>query len=240
MTLTGLISLLGFGVLIGIRHAFEADHVAAVAGLAARRTSFVSVVGQGAIWGCGHTISLALIAGFMLSLGLSFPARLEWFFEFCVALLLLFLGGQLLWRMRQERVHGHAHQHADGSVHWHFHRHDGEVAASHHRRAAHAHQHARFGWAALMVGMLHGMAGSAALVLMAVERVGAGSWALAMAYVFAFGIGSILGMALCSVAISLPLRIGTDAHVWQSRISATIGMATLAVGVWMLAELTPL
>lgn len=227
-------SVLLLGLLMGMRHALEADHLAAVASLATRSRGVRGTVLQGAFWGLGHTFTLALVGGLCLWLEAAVPESLARGLETVVGLMLLGLGAEVLWRMRRRRVHVHIHRHGDGTVHLHAHSHQPAEA---HDPARHHHAHLqKLPRRALVVGMVHGLAGSAALVLLALPGLGS-SW-LALAYVALFGAGSILGMAALSVVISLPLRgaarLLTGAH---NGVEALVGLATLGVGLWLLYEL---
>jgi ABC-type nickel/cobalt efflux system permease component RcnA len=224
-------TVLLLGLLMGMRHALEADHLAADASLATRSRGVRGTVFQGAVWGLGHTLTLALVGGLCLWLDAAVPERLARILETAVGLMLLGLGAEVLWRMRRRRVHVHVHRHDDGIVHLHAHSHRPAEA---HDRAHHHHPHPRtFPGRALAVGMVHGLAGSAALVLLTLPGLGP-TW-LSLAYVALFGVGSILGMAALSAVISLPLRraarLLTGAH---NGLEALVGLTTLGVGLWVL------
>lgn len=223
------ISLILLGFMLGIRHAIEADHVAAVASLAVGRQSFLSVAGRAALWGCGHTLTLFLAAALVLVAGIPYPAWAEWWMELAVGLMLLVLGGDVIRRAIRDRIHVHTHAHADGSVHWHAH--------SHAAALTHAHSHSPF--KPLAVGMVHGLAGSAALLLLVLDQLGGDSWLLGMSYVLMFGVGSIVGMACLSLVIALPFRLGSPTLRWQTTLGAVTGLVTLSIGAWLLWGLSP-
>ncbi len=228
-----MLSVFLFGFLMGVRHAFEADHLAAVASLATRSRSLRSGVLQGTAWGLGHTITLLLVGGACLLLGQAIPERWAAGLEALVGLMLLALGLDVLRRSRRERVHVHLHQHGDGSRHWHAHRHEAEAA---HDPARHEHAHpARLPLRAIAVGLVHGLAGSAALFLLTLQT--APSIGQGLAYIALFGAGSILGMAALSAVIMVPLR--ATSHLMtrvQGALEATVGLATVAIGIKVLYE----
>ena len=198
-----MISILLLGLLLGMKHAIEADHVAALATLATRSQSLAQTVKLGAVWGLGHTLTLLLFGGLVLALDLVMPERLAQALEFAVGIMLVLLGLDVLRRIARERVHFHIHRHADTGVHLHAHSHAGDTAP--HNPQHHEHGHPReLRVRALLVGMMHGMAGSAALILLTLETVV--SPGVGLLYIALFGLGSILGMALLSVVIAIPLR----------------------------------
>src|SRR5258708_3441443 len=134
-----VISLLLLGLLLGMRHALEADHLAAVASLATRSKGMRGTILQGAVWGLGHTLTLLVAGGACLLLRAAISARLAAALEGVVGVMLLLLGADVLLRMRRRRVHVHVHRHDDGTVHLHAHRHGPAEA---HDPTHHQHPHA--------------------------------------------------------------------------------------------------
>ncbi len=197
-----MFGILGLGLLLGMQHALEADHIAAVSSIAARRTNVAEIVKHGLTWGLGHTITLFLFSGTALILGRAIPEGFAQPLEAAVGLILIVLGGNLLWRLRCDRIHVHGHRHADGVAHFHLHSHAGETLP--HAANPHAHRHG-IRWRTLAVGLMHGMAGSAALLVLAVAR--APNHFDGLLYVALFGVGSMIGMAALSSLIAVPLVI---------------------------------
>jgi cytochrome c biogenesis protein CcdA len=218
--------LLLLGFLIGMRHALEADHVAAVASLATRARTPGACIRQGVFWGAGHTLTLFAIGTVVLLVDSVVPERLAAGLELAVGVMLVALGADVLRRLRRDRVHFHLHAHEDGIEHFHAHSHVGHEA---HGRREHRHDHAG-SFRAFAVGLVHGMAGSAALVLLTLERTS--SIADGMFYMLVFGMGSILGMALLSAVIAVPFRLssgGLDrAH---DGLQWAVGLGTIALGL---------
>ena len=117
------------------------------------------------------------------------------------------------------------HRHDSDTLHFHAHSHRGEGA---HGASAHDHDH-RFPLRALVIGLVHGMAGSAALILTTLESVE--TVALGLVYIALFGIGSVVGMACLSVVISLPMRLSSKRLTWAHNcLQAVIGACKLAIG----------
>jgi hypothetical protein len=139
----------------------------------------------------------------------------------------------VLWRLWRDRVHFHQHGHGDGTVHFHAHSHSGETTP--HLCAAHAHAHG-FRWRTLLVGLMHGMAGSAALLMVAVSQA---SGPLAgLGYVALFGIGSMVGMAALSSVIAVPLAASARWLTWANGgLQGAVGLATVAIGIHTIVEM---
>lgn len=232
-----MVSILLLGFLIGLHHALEADHVAAVASAASGERSFGGILRHGTFWGLGHAATLLLVGGGVILAGLALSDRLASALESLVGAMLIGLGGWVIFRLWRDRVHFHTHRHADGVVHLHAHSHAGETKP--HDPKAHAHRHpGRAPLRSLLVGMTHGMAGSAALVVLAAASLG--SQPLSLLYVFVFGLGSVAGMALLSAVIAVPLAYTARALTWAHKgLQAGIGVATAALGAWILIERLP-
>lgn len=217
------------GMLLGMRHALDADHLAAVATLVTRSRSLSHTLWQGVAWGTGHTITLLLFGGAVLVLGLVLPEKAALGLELAVGVMLVALGAEVLYRLRRKRVHFHAHRHADGAEHFHAHAHEGEPRQ--HDPDRHQHGHS-FPLRALLVGMVHGMAGSAALILLTLETLR--TPALGLVYIALFGIGSIAGMAALSVVIAIPMRM-TSQRLGRAYngLSALVGLGTMLLGCYV-------
>ncbi len=220
-----MLSLLLIGFLIGMRHALEADHVAAVASLVTRRSNMKDALRQGAFWGLGHTITLFLFGSVAIIIDSAISQQLAAILEFSVGLMLIFLGFDVLRRLYKERVHFHLHSHDQNTQHFHAHSHVGEKE---HVTSQHQHSHG-FPKRALLVGLMHGMAGSAALIILTLHTVQSPTTGLL--YLLFFGIGSIIGMAVLSVIIAIPLRYSSNGLTWlYNSLQAIVGIATLSLG----------
>lgn len=229
----GTISLLLLGALIGMQHALEADHLAAVAALGAGRTTRRAVVLRGAFWGVGHTLTLFLICGLVIFAGSSIPPTLESLLELLVGIMIVGLGTQVLVRLWQQRPHFHVHEHGPGvrHLHAHSHRHD----AGPHEASRHEHTHEHLGLRkAVLVGMAHGAAGSGGLLVL---TAAAGSALGSLSYVVVFGVGSIVGMAALSFVASYPLGFLDRGATWVHNLAmGSIGCGAIAIGAWLCAE----
>ncbi|WP_291856213.1 urease accessory protein [Bradyrhizobium sp.] len=227
-----MFAILVLGFLLGMQHALEADHIAAVSSIAARRNRVADIVKHGLTWGLGHTLTLFVFAGAAILLGRAIPEAVAGPLEAAVGVMLIGLGAHVLWRLWRDRVHFHRHRHGDGTVHFHAHSHAGETAP--HAREAHAHAHG-FRWRTLLVGLMHGMAGSAALLVLAATQ--ASSPALGVGYIGLFGIGSMIGMGVLSTVIAVPLAVSAHGLTWANRgLQGAVGLATVAIGLMTIYE----
>jgi ABC-type nickel/cobalt efflux system permease component RcnA len=219
-----------------MRHALDADHVAAVASLSTRSASSRETVRLGVAWGIGHTLTLVAVSVTVLLLGASFSGPVATMAEFAVGIMLVLLGADVVWRAICERIHVHRHAHTDGSVHLHAHSHAGEEKAHRHSRHDHTHR-ARMPARALAIGLMHGLAGSAALLLLTVATVERP--ALGILYVALFGLGSIFGMGALSLVVALPLRaFARHATPLLGGLHILVGAGTMILGAWIMVELT--
>jgi ABC-type nickel/cobalt efflux system permease component RcnA len=221
-----MISILVLGFLLGMRHALEADHLAAVATLASRSRSTRHATVLGVVWGFGHTVTLFLVCSAALFMDAVVPESMARWLEAAVGVMLVLLGLDLLRRMVRERIHFHSHSHNDGTVHFHAHSHAGAPVP---HPVKHEHEHVSdFPIRALYVGLIHGLAGSAALILLALGQV-ASPW-VGLIYVGLFGLGSIVGMGVLTLVISLPLRSVRKFTSLYNGMQTTVGVATVVIG----------
>ncbi len=213
------LGMLSLGFVIGMRHALESDHIAAVASLATRSHTVADTIRQGAAWGIGHTLTLFLSGLLVLLLDSLIPETVARTLELMVGIMLVGLGADVLNRLLRHR--------GDRSPAYH--------ALDPRRGPEHdlCHHLPRLPFRALLVGMMHGMAGSAALILLTLSQVQ--SPLAGMAYITLFGIGSIAGMAALSAIIALPLHYSavTLERIY-TLLRAGIGIVTLLVGCTIL------
>ncbi|WP_375789339.1 urease accessory protein [Bradyrhizobium sp. Pha-3] len=227
-----MFAILSLGFLLGMQHALEPDHIAAVSSIAARRTHVGDIVKHGLTWGLGHTLTLFVFAGAAILLGHAIPETVAQPIETAVGVMLVGLGAHVWWRLWRDRVHFHTHSHGDGMTHFHAHSHAGDILP--HARAAHGHEHG-FRWRTLLVGLMHGMAGSAALLVLTVSQ--APNPVIGLGYVALFGVGSMIGMGVLSSVIALPLAASARWLTWANRgLQMAVGAVTIAIGIHSIIE----
>ena len=172
----------------------------------------------------GHTLTLMLFGGAVLLLGLVVPLKAAEVLELAVGVMLVLLGASVVYRSWRDGFHWHGHARAPAGG-------AGSQESALHDRG---HRH-EFAVRALVVGMVHGMAGSAALILLSLEAADSLAWGVG--YIAVFGLGSILGMGFLSVAIAIPLRL-TSRYLARAygALTAAVGLATLALGCMLILE----
>jgi hypothetical protein len=223
--------LLLLGLITGLRHSMEADHVAAISTMvAAGRNKLSRAPLLGMMWGIGHTATLFVAGLIVLLLAISIPEKVSGTLEFGVGIMLVFLGATTLTGLNlgkflraiiglSNQTHVHVHAHKDtGVVHSHDHDH-------------HDHRH---GHKSLVVGMVHGMAGSGALMLVVLSTIN--SVPLGLVYIALFGAGSIVSMAAMSTLIGLPFAKAK--HLKLNLVLRYVAaVITLAIGAGLIYEL---
>jgi hypothetical protein len=246
-----LLSIIALGFFLGMRHATDPDHVIAVTTIVARHRTIKHASLIGALWGAGHTLTIVAVGGAIVLLGWVIPARIGLSMEFSVALMLILLGimnlaGFLQWIngrfssaiSNQIEPRSHPHVHGD-YIHLHRHTHDP-------RGHDHDTKHPPLAWfdrhfehiglyqlvRPFVVGIVHGLAGSAAVALLVLATIRDSLWAAL--YLFVFGIGTIAGMILITAAISLPIVFAGEVSSrigWGLRVSS--GLISLGFGLFL-------
>lgn len=217
-----LVAVAGVGLALGLRHAFEPDHLAAVSTLATRQGRLWPAARLGLLWGTGHTAAVGAVALLVIVLGIRLPERLWPAAELAVGALLVALGGVVLWRYARGRWHLHRHAH-NGGAHFHLHSHAGDPGHAH----AHLHSDA---WRSAGFGVAHGLAGSGAvmaLIVAAAPSAAARTW-----YFVAFGVGTIIGMLAVSLVLGMAVRAAAgQGEKWARGLHLASAAASVVVGV---------
>lgn len=224
--------VLSIGLVFGLKHATEVDHVVAVTTIVSRHKNVFHSAVVGALWGMGHTASLLVVGAVVLSLRIAIPEYVSAWLEFGVALMIIGLGVSALWRGLRKSTHVHLHQHShDGVSHTHVHFHERATKHQKNAHSQHSHDVSRVGWKPVLVGMVHGLAGSGALTLLVLTQI-TSPW-LGLLYVLMFGLGSIAGMLLMSGLIGLPFAIASAklTHI-HSGLQTLAAVLSIGFGVW--------
>jgi high-affinity nickel-transport protein len=210
-----LLSILGLGFVLGMRHATDSDHVVAVSTIVSRERSAWAATLIGALWGVGHTFTIMVVGGAIIVFDLVIPARLGLSMELSVGVMLVVLGALNLsgaWKRIDEAAHAHTHHYGRGA------------------RGAHAEHASALGltWLArpLFVGVVHGLAGSAAVALLVLTTIR--NVQTALLYLAVFGLGTVVGMAVLTTAFAAPLAFAASRN---DRINGYMARATGALSL---------
>jgi high-affinity nickel-transport protein len=252
----GLFAVLALGFFLGVRHATDPDHVIAVTTLVARYRRVSEAAMIGAWWGVGHTLTIIVVGGAIILFGVVIPPRLGLSMEFAVAVMLILLGVMNLlgfWRIRAASiarsagdasapVHSHAHEHGD-YIHTHPHSQEPESHPHRPEETPLGRLDRRLGGLSayqalrpLVVGVVHGLAGSAAVTLLILAAITDRRWA--MLYLLVFGVGTILGMMLLTGMIAVPLARATSRNATlHRRLGFAAGLLSLVFGLILAVQL---
>jgi ABC-type nickel/cobalt efflux system permease component RcnA len=223
---SSLLAAFGLGLVLGVQHALDPDHLIAVSTIVSEHKNFKWASLIGAFWGLGHTTTLFIVGLLVIGLRVTIPPRLGNGLELLVALMLVILGSNVLRKtFGAERVHLHTHSH-NPETHTHFHVHE-----KHPQDHGHAHPLTVMR-RPFIVGMVHGLAGSAALMLLVLSTIDSPVGGLL--YIVIFGLGSVGGMLLLSSIISLPFILTAQRFTLMNRwIRILAGVASIAFGLFL-------
>lgn len=252
--MTTLLPILLFGFFLGMRHATDSDHVVAVTTIVSRQRSIGSAAWTGVFWGIGHSLTLLAVGGAIILFGVVVPERLGMSLEFCVALMLILLGAlNLKATVRSVESVSAASDHSSEGVHQHVHAHGDYVHSHTHGHEPDKHGHAddavppvkldrRFGrsrfYQALrpvVIGTVHGLAGSAAVALLVLPIIHDPLWA--MGYLLVFGIGTIAGMMLITAAIAVPVSYSARFQLLHRHLGTAAGVLSLGFGLFLVYQI---
>lgn len=257
--MTNLLAISALGFFLGMRHATDPDHVIAISTIVARQRSIRSAALIGGVWGVGHTLTILVVGGGIILFTWVIPPRVGLSMELSVAIMLIVLGVMNLSGLWQairgarppKQGSDHPHEaHAGAHVHSHAHSHGDYVHTHAHSHAPEAHPHRpdqtplarldrRLGGVhlyqlvrPLVVGIVHGLAGSAALALLVLTTIGSSAWSLL--YLLVFGVGTIVGMMLITAAIGIPFTAtGPPSARLHRSLRIASGLISLAFGLFL-------
>ena len=249
--MTTLLSILALGFFLGMRHATDSDHVIAITTIVSRERDVRHAAIIGMFWGVGHSITLLVVGGAIVVFGLVIPQQLGLSLEFCVALMLIILGAFNL-RVALRSVHARSTS-TDSEHHEHPHRHGDYIHSHPHGHAPDAHGHSadsvpparldrRFGgsrtYRALrptIIGIVHGLAGSAAIALLVLPIIRQPLWALMCLSIF--GAGTIAGMMLITTAIAVPFSCSARFEFLHRHLGAAAGVVSFTFGLFLVYQI---
>jgi len=248
-----VVSFLFLGFILGMRHATDADHVVAIATIVSRERSMAGSALIGAAWGVGHTITVMAVGTAIIVFGVVIPPRLGMSMEFAVGVMLVVLGVLTLTGMGRVARAAYGHARLPGGqerdLHDHLHTHGDYVHRHQHGHGSGAHGHAEehtplgrldrsglgrisfYSWLRpFVVGLVHGLAGSAAVALMILSIIR--EPVAALGYLLLFGLGTIVGMMLITLILSAPFAftaVNLPKFNWRLRVAS--GLVSCFFGV---------
>jgi high-affinity nickel permease len=238
----GVVIALTLGFLLGLKHATDADHVVAVSTIAREFGSAWRGIWVGVSWGLGHTTPLLVVGGVILLVKetvLERYAQIAPILEFGVGVMLLLLGFEVLWNLRKGHLHVHHHAHGTGE---HMHIHSSHVGGSEPAEQLRANAarltesvRSRFRLKSYLIGVMHGLAGSAAVMLVLLPQIESG-W-VGLGYLGLFGLGTIVSMALITLVLGAPFAFTSRFRAMDGAVSTVAGGTSVLFGAALMADL---
>jgi len=231
---------LTLGFLLGLKHATDADHVVAISTIAGEFGNAWRGVWVGASWGLGHTTPLLGLGVVILLVKDTFLARYESFapvLEFGVGAMLVFLGVQVFWNLRRGRLHVHQHVHGN-QQHLHIHG-THQFGTDPHLEISHSFIRPgkpTFRAKSYVIGVVHGLAGSAAVMLVLLPQIES-VW-VGIGYLALFGLGTVVSMAMITVALGVPFAVSGRFRSFDRTVAGIAGIASLVFGIALMSDLT--
>jgi high-affinity nickel permease len=247
-----LLSILALGFFLGMRHATDPDHVIAVTTIVSRQRSIRHAALIGVLWGLGHTITILIVGSAIILFGIVIPPRIGLTMELSVGLMLILLGilnlsGMMRWitqTLTPSQLTQHSHPHAHGDfIHTHPHGHNPENHGHNENANPVGWMDRTFGRLGLYqvlrplaVGIVHGLAGSAAVALLVLTTIRVPTWAVL--YLLIFGLGTVAGMMLITAAIAVPFKFSESRFARVNRgLGVASGLISLAFGIFIVYQM---
>lgn len=237
----GLAAALALGLLLGLRHATDADHVVAVSTMASEERNALRGLWIGVSWGMGHSTPLMILGVIILLMKdvvLDAYGSVAPFLEFGVGVMLVFLGVQVFWRLRQNQLHLHEHRAVAQHPHMHVHSH----SESSEQALDAGESHKIFGTAkpffrlkSYIIGVVHGLAGSAAVMLILLPQV-ASFWA-GIGYILLFSLGTMISMGAITIFLGIPFAVTGRFERWNFWVARVAGAGSFVFGLALMADL---
>ena len=234
----GALAALVLGLLLGLKHATDADHVVAVSTIVSEYRNPWRGLWVGASWGLGHTTPLIILGTIILLLKDSVAEAYEDiapFLEFGVGIMLVLLGLQVFWNFRRRGIHVHEHEHED-DPHRHLHTHELSAESGSHHSFFNLGK-PFFRLKSYVVGVVHGLAGSAAVMLVVLTTDVVSSFIVGLFYILLFGVGTVLSMGAITLLMGIPLSVSGRFERVNRVIAGVAGTSSILFGLFLMYEL---
>ncbi|MBS4214616.1 urease accessory protein UreH domain-containing protein [Neobacillus rhizophilus] len=223
----GFLSVLALGFVLGIKHAIEPDHVIAVSTIASQSKKLLRSSLAGVFWGIGHTATLFIIGIIIILMKGEIPEKWVMSLEFLVGIMLVYLGVSTV--LSFKNIHLHQHNH-DEEEHKHVHSHN--FSGKH----EHKHKHKNVSYLkSMVIGLIHGLAGSGAMVLLTMSTVNS-VWEAAI-YILIFGVGTIIGMLFFTTIIGIPFVFSSKKVGLNKSLTQITGLISILFGIFYMYNL---
>lgn len=223
----GFLSILGLGFVLGIKHAIEPDHVIAVSTIASQSKKLLRSSLAGVFWGIGHTATLFIIGIIIILMKGEIPEKWAMSLEFLVGIMLVYLGVSTVLSFKSIHIHQHEHH---GEEHKHVHSH------THMGKHGHKHKHKNISYLkSMVIGLIHGLAGSGAMVLLTMSTVHS-VWEAAI-YILIFGVGTIIGMLFFTTIIGIPFVFSSKKVGLNKSLTQITGLISIVFGIFYMYNL---
>ncbi|MFC4801592.1 sulfite exporter TauE/SafE family protein [Neobacillus sp. GCM10023253] len=223
----GFLSILALGFVLGIKHAIEPDHVIAVSTIASQSKKLLRSSLAGVFWGIGHTATLFIIGIIIILMKGEIPEKWAMSLEFLVGIMLVYLGVSTVLSFKSIHIHQHEH-HGEDHKHVHSHTHMGK------HRHKHKHQNVSY-LKSMVIGLIHGLAGSGAMVLLTMSTVHS-VWEAAI-YILIFGVGTIIGMLFFTTIIGIPFVFSSKKVGLNKSLTQITGLISIVFGIFYMYNL---
>ncbi|MDF2787318.1 MAG: protein UreH [Neobacillus sp.] len=223
----GLLSILGLGFVLGIKHAIEPDHVIAVSTIASQSKKLLRSSLAGVFWGIGHTATLFIIGIVLILMKGEIPEKWAMSLEFLVGIMLVYLGITTILSFKNIHLHKHGH---NGELHKHVHSH--EHIGTH----EHSPQHKKVSYLkSMLIGLVHGLAGSGAMIVLTMSTVNS-AWEAAV-YILIFGTGTVFGMLFFTTLIGIPFVFSAKKFSLNRALTQVTGVISTVFGIYYMYNL---
>ncbi len=236
---SGLVAVLAFGFLLGLKHATDADHVVAVANIVGKERNIWQSIWIGTSWGAGHSAPLIILGTIILitkDVTLHYYEAVAPYFEIGVGIMLIYLGISAAWNVLRGNLHIHQHDHGAGP---HIHVHASHAQESH-QRTKPLHNSIFilgkpvFRIRSFAIGIVHGLAGSAAVMVALLPTID--STLTGLGYIALFSIGTMLSMSALTIILAIPFKISAARQTLNRAITLTAGTLSIALGAILITE----